>query len=157
MTLREIFTKISLSAEQIQRDLEAAVNQSPIDWPLYLLILAVIVGCGLWVITLVVFGKIGDVWDWFWKQQFDSQGVPLSNFGKMVHIISQLLGYLGAIFSVWAIGYIITSGLFLMIVGAELSKPAFQHMLVYGLPTVVCVIVIILAAKGRNVSSQSKR
>lgn len=158
MTLRELLEKAHSSYEDfvtaIANDINRATNDSPIDWPIYLLLLVLLVALIAWIIIRVALSFCNLAWGRFWKKHYDLFERPTTGFGRFINLITELAGHLGSLILVWILAYIFFS------VALQILNPINSMgvgYLIYGLPTFLCGVLAILAAKGRNNSRNNRK
>ncbi|WP_380054097.1 hypothetical protein ACFE33_12855 [Falsihalocynthiibacter sp. SS001] len=109
MTLREISNWASETSSAFIRDLVMVFEASPLDWPLYIVIMAILLTIIGFMIFVAVLSIPIMVWVSFWSKHIDEGGKPISWFGRVSVWI------LGAVFqviitlAVWCFAFILVA------------------------------------------------
>jgi uncharacterized membrane protein len=155
MTLRELFEKAHLAYEVfvfgIKSDINSATNVSLIDWPIYLLLLGLLAALIIWIFIQLALSFCNIAWTNFWKKHYDKFGRPTTTFGRFENFVSELMGRAGSLLLIWFLAYVF---IYLILDIADLAKSIGADYLKFGIPTLFCGIIAILAKIGRNHSER---
>ena len=148
MTIRDIGSWASETYQAFLLDLDFAVTASPLDWPLYMVALAVI----FVFFAMVVFGVVLCVpivlWQEYWKRHFDLEGTPTTGFGKIILRLWDAVFLASIFFLLW-----IFVGFFVALIAPNGNGYAAVNdttiWTIFVLPTLAASVFLYLVKRGR--------
>ena len=148
MTLRDIQHWLHGIGDQFGRDVALAADTSIMDWPIYLIVLALPLAFIALVIAVVILTIIITPfflgYDWFAKKHWDRDGNPISKFGRGSDILLNILWKGLKLFMVWLL---VTIGWSFIVPEQVYQLPTLGRLLiVLGVPAVGIAFVVYVAS-----------
>mgnify|MGYP003638476418 CR=1 FL=1 len=142
MSLRDIGHSLGRVTQQFASDFDLAFSTSPLDWPIYLIVLALalaFVGAIIFfaIIAVPIAGLVV-AHNWYWAKHYDVDGNPTTRLGRAVEWTWEIVTYFGVFF------------LILVFLGIFLG--AFLGAVVGSISSVIVSGVIILLAIRRRIA-----
>ena len=161
MSLRDIGNSLELAINQFVRDLELASSTSPLDWPIYLIVLAIpFVFIGLVIAmsaVIIPLAALSLMIETYSAKQFDVDGNPTTRLGRVARWSKEIASYSGLFIIIWffiwmILGTLFTSG----IVSSELDTD-FGNVVAMTFAAIVSGVIILLAIRGRFAMSRENQ
>ena len=144
MSLRDIGNSLERVIEQFASDLELASSTSPLDWPIYLIVLALILVSIVIGVISALLASLHDAHQRYWAKHFDAYGKPTTRIGRAAKWTRWIASYLGVFIMIWFLAWVVLSTIF---DGAVLATSS----------TIVAGVIILLAIRGRIAMNSEDR
>lgn len=158
MTLRESGQKLLNTGDTFLRDLELIQTASPLDWPLYMVLIVIILGFSSILIAIIIWGYVGKIWWRNWRTHFEADGTPLTSLGSTVKWCLHILSQVGILIIVWLVAFLLVGG-GMMLALEQPETPGAQSiwsLIVLFFPTMFAAGIMYLAYLGRKASIEGR-
>lgn len=148
MTLREISNWAAGIYNAFSRDLGIVFSVSPMDWPIYMLALVVIVSMIALSLVGTVISIVFDAWESHWKVNFDESGNATTFIGKFSEL-AWFTAFLICMFAlIWTFVGVVTAALVTnMFTSSETAD--YPLLFVIIVPT-ICALGFVVIAVGKQ-------
>jgi hypothetical protein len=148
MSLRDIGNSLEGVIQKFASDLDLAFSTSPLDWPIYLIVLALLlafIGAPIFfaLISVPIAGLVV-AHNRYWAKHYDVDGNPTTRLSRAVKWTWEIGFYFGGFIFIWVISTFFLVFFLDAVVGAISSA-------------IVSGVVILLAIRGRIETSRENR
>jgi hypothetical protein len=148
MTLRDLGSWASGVLERFGSDLQLVFSVSPLDWPIYMVVLSLPFAFAGLMLAMVVMVTPMAVWQAFWRMHFDSEGSPTTRLSRVADRIWDAFFLFCVFVLVWVVGAFLVA-VVLLDEGGYPGAGVAIRILVFLMPTLVAGAVIFFTIRGR--------
>jgi len=155
MTLRDLAGSASEHYDAFVRDVGTALTTSPLDWPLYIVVISILLALIVYSVLSVAVDALVTNWQEFWAKHYDCEDNPTTHFGRIVNRALRAAFLIGVFILIWLTVGVLSLAIALAMFGYGGENDAYLWLVLI-IPTLTAIVFLFLAIRGRNLSAKGE-